>query len=74
MSFEIFLYPFYDPDWVIMNTLHKCTSFQGKYVVGYLCFENFFTQDELSYCLGDFYPENSVFILLFPYSLEVQSN
>lgn len=32
-SFEIFLYPFHKPDWVIINTLHKCTSCQGKYVV-----------------------------------------
>ena len=62
VSFEIFLYPFYDPYWVIINTLHKYVSSQGKYVVT-VFWEFFYTQGELSYCMGDFYPETSVFIL-----------
>lgn len=32
MSFEIFLYPFYDSDWVIISTLYMYL-FSGQYVV-----------------------------------------
>lgn len=70
MSFEIFLYPFCDPDWVITNILRKHATSRGKYAVTCVL-RIFYTQDELIYCLGDFYPESSIFVL-FSYSLEVQ--
>lgn len=65
-SFEIFLYPFHKPDWLIINTLHKCTSSQGRYVVTCVL-RIFYTQCELSYCSSDFH-------FLFSYSLKVQSS
>lgn len=70
MSFEIFLYPLCDPDWVITNILHKHITFQGKYTVTCVL-RTFYTWDELIYSLGDFYPEGLIFIL-FSCSLEVQ--